>query len=79
MIQGVELSLAAGHFSAALHCSSVDSCSPSVAQDADDAVSESSWTSLAKGKQRDWWSVDLEGEMEKLEVEGLLSATEGGS
>ena len=22
------------------------------------------------GKERDWWSADLEGEMEKLEVEG---------
>ena len=45
------------------------SCSPSLAHDTDDAISESSWTSLAKEKERDWWSVDLEGEMEKLEVE----------
>ena len=59
--------------------SSLDSCSPSVAQDADGAMSESTWTSLAKRKERDWWSVDLEGEMEKLEVVGLLSGTEGGS
>ena len=48
------------------------------AQDADDAMSGSSWTALAKGK-RDWWSVDLEGEMEKLEVVGLLFRTDGGS
>ena len=40
------------------------------------AVSASCWTSPAKWKERDWWSVDLEGEMEKLEVEG---GTEGGS
>ena len=50
-----------------------------MAQDADDAMSESSWTSLAKGKERYWWSVDLEGDMEKPDVEGLLSGTEGAS
>ena len=49
-----------------------------MAQDAD-AMSESSWTALAKGKERDWWSIDLEGEMEKLEVVGPWSGTEGGS
>ena len=31
------------------------------------------------GKERDWWSADLEGEMEKLEVEGSFSVTVGGS
>ena len=31
-----------------------------------------------KGKERDWWSVDLEGEMEKPEVVGHLPRTEGG-
>ena len=31
------------------------------------------------GKERDWWSVDLEGEMEELEVEGSFSVAEGGS
>ena len=40
------------------------------AQDADDAMSESSWTALAKEKDREWWSTDLEGEMEKLGVAG---------
>ena len=40
-------------------------------------MSGSSWTALAKGKERDWWSVDMEVEMEKLEVVGLLSGTEG--
>ena len=39
------------------------------AQDADDAMSGSSWTAVA----------DLEGEIEKLEVVGLPSRTEGGS
>ena len=42
-------------------------------------MSESSWTALAKGKERNWWSIDLEGEMEMLEVVGPWSRTEGGS
>ena len=42
-------------------------------------MSESSWIALGKGKERDWWSIDLEGEIEKLEVIGLLSRTEGRS
>ena len=29
-------------------------------------MSESYWSALAKGKERDWWSVDQEGETEKL-------------
>ena len=70
MTQGMELSGAEGDSSGALDSSSWDSCSPSVAPDADDAMSAWSWTSPAKGKDRDWWSIDLEGEMEKLEVEG---------
>ena len=45
----------------------------------DDAKSESSWTALAKGKGRGWWSIDLEGDMEMLEVIGPWSGTEGGS
>ena len=65
----MELSGAEGDFSGALDSSSLDSCSPSLAQDADDAMSASSCTSLAKEKERDWWSVDLEGEMENPEVE----------
>ena len=82
-----------GSFFGALENSSFGSCSSSlahhtdeamsasswVAQDADDAMSESSWTARAKEKERDWWSVDLEGEMEKLEVVSLLSRTDGGS
>ena len=31
-----------------------------MAQDADEAMSESSWTALAKEKERDWRSIDLE-------------------
>ena len=44
------------------------SASFKMAKDADEAMSESSWTALAKGKERGWWSIDLEGETEKLEV-----------
>ena len=50
-----------------------------MAQEVDEAMSESSWTSLAKGKERDWWSIDLEGEVEKLEVSGPWSGTKGDS
>ena len=59
--------------------SSFGSCSPSLAHDADEAMSESSWTAEAKEKERDWWSADLVGELEKLEVEGGFPGTEGGS
>ena len=50
MIQEMELSGAAGDFSAAFDNSSLDSCSPSAAQETDDAMSDSSWTALAKGE-----------------------------
>ena len=30
------------------------------AQVMDEAISEASWTALAKEKERDWWSIDLE-------------------
>ena len=81
IIHRLELSGTVDDFSGAFgqFHSSLDSCSPSAAQETDDAMSESSWTALAKEKERDWWSVDLEGEMEKLEVVGLLSGAEGGS
>ena len=49
------------------------------AQDVDEAKSESSWTALAKRKERDCWSIDLEGEVEKLEVSGPWSETKGNS
>ena len=94
MLQVMEVSGTVGNqFSGALDNFSFGSCSSSLAHDtdeamsasswvarvADEAMSESSWTALAKEKERDWWSVDLEGEMKKLEVEGHLSRTEGGS
>ena len=65
-------------FRGAFDSSCFGSCSPS-AHDADEAMSASSWASPAVWKKRDWWSADLEGQMEKLEVEGGSSTTEGGS
>ena len=50
-----------------------------MAKDADEAMFVSSGSALAKGKERDWWSTHLEGEMEKLEVTGPWSEIEGES
>ena len=66
-------------FAVATDGSSVCSCSLSVAYDVDEAMSMSSRKSSSMGKKRDCWSADVEGEMEKLEVEGSFSAAEGGS
>ena len=55
------------------------SASLKMAQETDEAMSELSWTALAKKKESDWWSIDLEDDMEKLEVVGPWSGTEGGS
>ena len=55
------------------------SASSQMGKDVDEALSESSWTAQAKGKDRGWRSIDLEGEMEKLEVSGPWSRTEGDS
>ena len=55
------------------------SASSRIAHDVDEAMSESSWIALAKGKERDWWSIDLEGEVEKIEERGPWSGIEGGS
>ena len=66
-------------FAVATHGSSFCSCSPSTAYDVDEAMSTSSRKSPSLEKARDWSSADLEGEMEKLEVEGSSSVAEGGS
>ena len=79
----LDSSRAIGQWSGSQDNSSFGSCSLSLAfdkaQDVDEAKSEPSWTALAKEKERDWWSIDLEGEMEELEVSGPWSGTEGGS
>ena len=55
------------------------SASSRMAQEVDEVTSESSWTALAKGKERDLWSIDLEGEVEKLEVSSPWFWTKGDS
>ena len=44
------------------------SASSRMAQEMEKAKSEASWTALAKEKERDRWSIDLEGEVEELEI-----------
>ena len=75
MPQGMELSGAVGHFL------DLWTIPPLVlliflAFDTDEAMFGSSLTALAKEKERERWSIDLEGDMEKLEVVGPLSRTE---
>ena len=55
------------------------SASSRIAQEMDEVISEASWTALAKEKGRDWWSIDLEGEVEELEVECPWTTTKGDS
>ena len=92
-LQRLESSKAIGQWIGVHDNSSFGSCSSSLAlgtdeamsassrtaQEVDEAMSESSWTALAKGMERDWWGIDLEGELEKLEVRGPRSVTEGDS
>ena len=77
MLQGMGLSGAEGGFAGAKDSSSflffLTLC------DADEAMSTSSRMSPSRGKEREWWSAGLEGEVEKLEVEGCFSGAEGGS
>ena len=42
-------------------------------KEVEEVMSESSWTVLAEGKERYSWSIDLKGDMEKLEVVGPWS------
>ena len=50
-----------------------------IAQGMDEAMSEASCTALAKEKERDWWSIDLESEVEELEVGCPWTVTKGDS
>ena len=89
----LEESRAIGQWSGGHDCSSSGSCSSSLAlhtdeamsassrmaHEVDEAMSETYWTALAKGKERDWWSIDLEGDVEKLEASGPWSGTKGDS
>ena len=62
-----------------IHTDEAMSASSRMAQEVDEAMSESSWTALAKWKERDWWSIDLEGEVQKVEVICPWSGTKGDS
>ena len=73
MLQVREPSGAEGDFNVATDSSSFCSCSPSLAHDVDEAMSTSSRKSPSMVKDRDWWSADFLGEVEKLEVEGSFS------
>ena len=66
-------------FLARPHTDEAMSASSRMVQEVDEATSETSWTALAKGKERDWWSIDLEGEVEKLEVSGPWFGTKDDS
>ena len=55
------------------------SASSRMAQEMEDAKSETSWTAVAKEKERDWWNIDLEGEVEELEVGCPWTVTKGDS
>ena len=65
MLQGKELPGAEGDFTVATG-SSFRSCSPSLARDVNEEVSTLPRRSSSLGKERDWWSADLEDEREKL-------------
>ena len=55
------------------------SASSRMALEVDQAISEESWTATAKEKARDWWNIDLQGEVEELEVGGPCTLTKGNS
>ena len=55
------------------------SASGRMAQEMEEAKSEASWIALTREKKRDWWSIDLEGEVEELEVGCPWTITKGDS
>ena len=72
-MQRLEASSAVGLWSGGHDNSSSGSCSSSLAPTQTGWCKrwrKRRWTALTKGKERDWWSIDLEGEVEKLEVSG---------
>ena len=55
------------------------SVSSKIAQEMEEKKSEASWAAPAKEKVRHWWSTDLEGEVEELEVECPWTVSKGDS
>ena len=55
------------------------SASSRMAQEMEEAKSEGVLDRTSKEKERDWWSIDLEGEVEELEVGCPWTVTKGDS
>ena len=68
--------MAEGGYTVATGSSSFRSFSPSV--EPEEGMLTPSRESPSVERERDWWSADLEGEMEKLAVEGSLSVAASG-
>ena len=73
MLQGKELPVAEREFTVATGSSSFRSFSPSMAPGEEVEMSTLSRESPSLERERDWWSADLEGELEKLAVEWSFS------
>ena len=46
-------------------------------QDREETTSEASWTAVTKGKGKEVWRLELEGDAEKPEVTVLVNEAEG--
>ena len=46
-------------------------------KDMDETTSEASWTAVTKGKEKEVWRLEREGEAEKPEAMGLWSEVKG--
>ena len=59
-------------------CDMEEVCSESSKKmkDMDETTSEASWTAVTKGKEKEVWSLEPEGEGEKLEAIGLVERGE---
>ena len=82
MLQRLRGSWATKHWNDARHNVSVESCSPSMARDMEDVcwessrkmqdkegtTSEASWTAVTKGKEKEVWRLEPEGEAERPEA-----------
>ena len=88
MLQRLGGSRAVRHGSDAQDALSFESCSSSMAcemeevswesskkmKDMDETTSEASWTAATKGKEKEVWSLEPEGEAEKAEGESVWGA-----
>ena len=79
MPQGKELPVAGGGYTVATGSSSFRFFSPSVEPGVEEGMLTPPRASPSVERERDWWSANLEGEMEKLAVPGSLSLAASGS